>query len=389
MAKEKNKNGVEIAAQPPAEVSEVTHQLTLVNFDDIEIDLGVESEKPAAVATVEPVVIESEEDALKSVASPETLLASDPLKDKWLKFGYRSRDYADPKDKLPEAIGLGADMYNLMCDEHNLAPSNYKRSEIIKKAVFVQQACGVRKQDTNVKPQELVSIFWLVKLDRSTEVDENGVRSYAHDLPPADWFGGNLSVAVLRELDDCIAKTSKPDELDVWEYKPGFETSVRDWVVRLRNGQLTYTMVKRLITRQQAILAKQAEDAANAGKTAAEIAEAHEATQRKEHEAKLRHLGSMVQTMADFARNETGKGKADLQDYLINVGVIPGRETMEQIAARMTPGDAKLLVQSIAKAAARDRTRTPVFIALHECCKIVVQKLQAAQNKPQRVAAAG
>jgi hypothetical protein len=71
------------------------------------------------------------------------------------------------------------------------------------------------------------------------------------------------------------------------------------------------------------------------------------------------------------------------------VGVIPGRETMEQIAARMTPGDAKLLVQSIAKAAAKDRTRTPVFIALYECCKIVVQKLQAAQNKPQRVAAAG
>jgi hypothetical protein len=30
-----------------------------------------------------------------------------------------------------------------------------------------------------------------------------------------------------------------------------------------------------------------------------------------------------------------------------------------------------------------------VFIALYEVCKIVVQKLQAAQNKPQRVAAAG
>src|SRR5262249_20903870 len=153
----------------PAEVSEVSHQLTLVNFDDVEIDLGVESEKPAAVPTVEPVVIESEEAALASVQSVETELASDPLKDKWIAFVRACKEFSDPTEKAARVVELGAMFYNLMCDMHNLAPSSYNRSDAIKRAEFVQTLCGCDKSDKSIAPRELISIFWLTKLDRSTE----------------------------------------------------------------------------------------------------------------------------------------------------------------------------------------------------------------------------
>jgi hypothetical protein len=97
----------------------------------------------------------------------------------------------------------------------------------------------------------------------------------------------------------------------------------------------------------------------------------------------------MVQTMADFARNETGKGKADLADYLRNVGVIPGRESMTEIAARMTSGDAKALVQALAMEAKKSKDRVDVIMTLIQCSNAVQKMLQSAQNKPARVAAAG
>jgi hypothetical protein len=334
-------------------------------------------------------VIESEADALASVKSLDDALATNPLKDDLIAYAKACKEYSDPTDSLPTCIAIAAMLYNFMCKKHNLAPSSYKRADAIKEAEYVQSLVGCDKADKSIAPREQLSIFWLVKLVRSTEIDENGLRSYAKDLPPAEWYGGNLSKNVLRELDDCIEKQSGQDEQDIWEFKVGFEGPVREWVNRLRDGELSVTKVRALIKRQHAILAKQAEDARNAGKTAAEIAEAKDSEVRQQHETKLRHLGSMVQTVAKYAREETGKNKDDLQDYLRNVGVIPGRETMVQLAERMTPGDAKLLVQTLANAAKKDASRRDVVITLIQSCNVVVQQLRSAQNKQQRVAAAG
>ena len=74
-----------------------------------------------------------------------------------------------------------------------------------------------------VKPQEMVSVFWVVRLDLSKPAEAEGEPRTFYDVSEllTDWLGGNLSIGVLRVLEKCISRTSKNDELDVWEYRDG------------------------------------------------------------------------------------------------------------------------------------------------------------------------
>jgi hypothetical protein len=67
-----------------------------------------------------------------------------------------------------------------------------------------------------------------------------------------------------------------------------------------------------------------------------------------------------------FQKNAAEKlklGKEDLRDLLANMQIIPPEKfvTAAEYAARMTPGDAKALVQEFVKLYATDQSRLAVF----------------------------
>ena len=58
-------------------------------------------------------------------------------------------------------------------------------------------------------------------------------------------------------LSKCIDRASKNDELDVWEFKEGFESHVREWIQRLREGFLSLRQIETLIAYRKETLANE------------------------------------------------------------------------------------------------------------------------------------
>jgi hypothetical protein len=68
-----------------------------------------------------------------------------------------------------------------------------------------------------VEPNWLVGMYWVVLLDCSTPGAEGEARSFDRSEFPSQWFGGNISVSVLRTLSRCIKRVSikRPVSADV------------------------------------------------------------------------------------------------------------------------------------------------------------------------------
>ncbi len=157
-----------MAKQKAAEqngVVEAPTQLTLINFDDVEsLETEVvvsEPEKPPVLPTVD-----TEEQVLATVQSFESAFAGDPLAAKYLAFGMAVKAHVDTVDDAKRYAEFGAMCNNLMVDERNLAPSAYERPAVIKKCETALRLCGIA--ESMVRPNELIAVFWIVKLDRST-----------------------------------------------------------------------------------------------------------------------------------------------------------------------------------------------------------------------------
>jgi hypothetical protein len=378
MSKDKAKNnGVAVLDAPQSE----TQTLLRINFDEIdsipELE-PVESEQSETSPSSENLE-DSEEQVLSTVQTFEKTFGGDPLKDKWLAFGQKVKKRVDTVDDAIFYVGCGLDLANLAWDEHKLAPNSFDRAAIMKKGETVLRLCQV--PESMVKPQELTHLFWVVKLDRSTPGAEGEARTFATDAIPEDWFGGNVTTGALRVLEKCVKRVSKNEEIDQWEYVPGYEDWARDKIKRLRAGELSIRQIERLYDAKKKQLADARKREKFAGLTADEIASVESAERNSTLQAKLAQLGTRALEVQKFAAEELKKGGAELKEFLANRGIIPPEKfiTPQEYAAQMTPGDAKALVQALITLYPTQPDRMQVFKVLHNTCRAVVDQIKSAQ----------
>jgi hypothetical protein len=373
MSKSKN-NGVATIDAPATE----TQPFLRINFEDLDAIEAVETEPVKEAAPSEPDV-DSEEQVLSTVETFDKTFGGDPLKEKWLAFGQKVKKRVDTVDDAIFYVGCGLDLANLAWEEHKLAPNSFDRAAIMKKGETVLRLCQV--PESMVKPQELTHLYWVVKLDRSTPGAEGEARTFATDAIPEEWFGGNITTGALRVLEKCIKRVSKNEEIDQWEYVPGYEDWARDKINRLRAGQLSIRQIERLFDAKKKQLADARKREKFAGLTADEIASVETAERNATLQSKLAQLGTRALEVQKFAAEELKKGGAELKEFLANRGIIPAEKfiTPQEYAAQMTPGDAKALVQELIKLYATKPDRLQVFKVLHNTCKSVVEQIKSAQ----------
>jgi hypothetical protein len=380
MSKQKNeRNGVAVL-DPPAMSAQP--QLR-INWDEIDTSVETVPVEVQAAPAVETPVTDSEEAILATVETFDSTFAGDPLVDKYREFATAAKEYTDRVDDAVNFVRLSTMEYNIMVAEHKLAPGSYERAKVMKKCETALRVAGVR--ESMVRPQEVAALLWVVKLDRSTPGGEGEARTFAADDTPSDWFGGNLTLGVLRVLAKLTSRVSKDGELDLWEYKDGYEMKSREWINRLRKGELSIRMVEKLIGARKKQLTDERKAAKYQGLTPAEIESIESAEKNATHQAKLKDLGSQALTLQKFAAEELKKGKADLRDFLVNTGVIPPEKfvTAQEYAAQMTPGDAKALVQELIRLYPTKPDRLVVFKTLYSVCKAVVDQIKSAQEQAQ------
>ena len=74
----------------------------------------------------------------------------------------------------------------------------------------------------------------------------------------------------------------------------------------------------------------------------------------------------MARELETYAARELRKSPAELRDFLEERNVIPRspRLSVQAVARTLTPADARVLIQELARLAARDRSRTAVLHTL-------------------------
>jgi hypothetical protein len=360
---------------------DVQSTLKLVDFDAV---VAIEPEpvsEPAPVKVEAPVVIETEEQVIAAVPSFETEFAADPLKDEIFAWAMDIKRNEDGVDKCIRFVSYGARAVALMLKRYNISPGSYNRAKVID---YFQHALTLCNVSVLTKPQEMIAVYQLVQLERSIPGGEGEARTYPADTPPNDWFGGNLHESTLRAMAKCIKRVSKDGELDCWEFKEGFEPWVRDWVKRLRDGYLSLRQVESLMVHRAKMLKHEKEQAEYAGLTAGERQSLVDNKANKERETRLTKLASLALGVQDYAATELKKGKEELREFLVNKNVIPPLPpppTMIELAATMTPGQAKQLVQALVAGYKADPSRMDVFRVLYQQTKAIVAQMKSAQGE--------
>jgi hypothetical protein len=360
-------------------------QLTLVNFDDLDEIESEETTPARSEQPSEPAAVETEEQVLATVETFDSAFVNDPCKQDYLDFGNDVKAGIDPSDLAVKFVGYGLRAYNIMVKERNIAPGAYDRAKIMKKFETALRLCNV--SESMVKPQEITAVFWLARLDRSIPGAEGEARTFDSGEPELAWFGGNITLSTLRVLSKCIERASRSDELDVWEFKDGFESHVREWIKRLRDGFLSLRQVETLIQHRKKTLGNERKAQKYQGLNANEIASLEAAEKNASLQAKLSELGSLALAVQKFAAEELKKSPADVRDFLANKGIIPPDRypTPAEIAAHLTPGDAKALVQELIKQYPVKPDRLVVFKTIRQTCNIVVEQLKSAQEGAKKV----
>ena len=231
--------GVAVLDAPAADESAVVISEGIEQLDSLSDLATLINDSPPAKALDEATQVEN------SIESFEQAFKGDPLATKYKAFGEEGKRLYDPADAAAEYVHLGAMGYNLMIDEKNVRPAAYDRARTVKKLESALRLCDV--PESFCKPQEILAIFHVVRLDQSiTPQNEGETRTFMGDIT-ADWFGGNISTKALRSLARLISRASKKDEIDVWEYVPGMEAFSRQMVRRLRNNEISVRQLDALI----------------------------------------------------------------------------------------------------------------------------------------------
>jgi hypothetical protein len=367
--------------EPTPAVDTPATQLTLVNFEDLE-SIETEDSTPAqSEQPSEPAAVETEEQVLATVETFDSAFVNDPCKQDYLDFATEVKSGVDTTDMAVKFVGYGLRASNIMVKVRNTAPNAYDRAAIMKRFETALRLCNV--PESMVKPQEIVALYWLARLDRSTTGAEGEARTFTVDETSADWFGGNITLSTLRVLAKCIDRASKNDELDVWEFKDGFEHQVREWLNRLRQGFLSLRQVETLIQHRKKTLANERKAVKFAGLNADEIASIEAAEKNASLQSRLTELGSMAIGVQKFAAEELKKSPAEVRDFLANKGIIPPDRfpTPAEIAAHLTPGDAKAIVQELIKQYEVKPDRLVVFKTIRQTCNNVVAQIKASAQE--------
>lgn len=378
----KNENGTVAILTPPADLAALRDEIgdpDEIESNSIEPDTGTvpgETDGPAP---------DSEEAVLSKVESFEQVFKGDPLAGDYADFGLYAKTTTDPRDGAILYVTLGIKGHNLQIKERNLAPASYDRAAVSKKLSMAARLHGV--PESMNRPHEWISMYWVAKLDRSDPGEAGKARSFNGDGIAPEWFGGNISYGALRIFSAYIRRVSKDDEMDVWEYADGFESTVRDLLDRLRKGTLSGTQAEALLKHRKQVLKKEREDAEFAGLTADERQSIKKAREIETKEKRLNELGSDAVTLAKSAAEKLKMGKAALAEFLSSKGVIPpqGPPSCRDFARTMTPGDAKGLVQALVEQYASDQSRGKVFWTLHAVCNAVAKKLEQAAKEESTV----
>src|ERR1035438_960236 len=137
----------------------------------------------------------------------------------------------------------------------------------------------------------------------------------------------------------------------MWDYKAGYETKVREWIVALRADKLVISQLKVLIDHRATVLAAERKADKYQGLNPDEIASIEASEKNESLQPKLTELSTLALKVQKFGAEELKKGPAEVRDFLANKGIIPPDRfpTIDEIAAHLTPGDAKALVQSLIK----------------------------------------
>jgi hypothetical protein len=370
MSKNKNEsNGVAVLDGP---------QLMLaIDLDDID-GIPTSDEPVADVPSPGAPVADSEDQVIATVETVEQVFANDPLAKDWLAWGMRIKAKLDNTDLAAFYVSCGRELSDLAVKERNIAPGSYERAKIIKKGETTLRVLNVT--ESMVRPNELIGMYQVLLLDRSTPGAEGEGRSYDRSEIPADYFSGNLVVGVLRTLASCIGNVEKKGELDVYEYKSGFEPVMRDWTKKLRAGDLTNNQVKALIDSRKKHLAAVKAHAEMQGLNTVEREAMENAKRVASREARIAEIKSDVLTLTKNAAEKLKYGKDDLKDLLQNMQVIAPDKTILEYAKTMTKGDAKALIQQLATLAATDRDRAEVFAVLYKVAHQIVAQMKSAQQ---------
>jgi hypothetical protein len=376
MSKQKNAsaNGTAVAEAP------VT-QLTLLNFDDDALLAeSVEATQSEPAPAAEPAPVETEESVLAAVPSFEKEFETDPLKAKMLAWATRiQRETSNTEDAFRRyAYGIGA--MEILNERYGISPGSYDRAKNIKLFDVALTLCNV--DVGSVKPQELIQVYWLAQLLRSEAPAEGEPRTYPSDKAGADFFTGNLHYSALRVLAKGIYRVSKDTkELELWDFKEGYEAKVREYAKRLQAGTLAFRQAEDLMDFRKRELANERKAAKLQGLNAAEKSAVEEAEANANLRARLKKLGELALGVQDYAANELKKGKADLRDFLANTGIIPPLSfDPVEIAKRMTKGDAKALVQALITQSKDDPSRVDVFRALYGTARAIVNQIESARK---------
>jgi len=104
-------------------------------------------------------------------------------------------------------------------------------------------------------------------------------------------------------------------------------------------------------------------------------------------QSKLSELGSLALGVQKFAAEELKKSPTEVREFLANKGIIPPDcfPSVDEIAAHLTPGDAKALVQSLIKQYVTKPDRLAVFKVLRQICNQVVAQLQSAREGAKKI----
>jgi hypothetical protein len=369
-------NGVAVIDAPVSE----TQPLLRINFDDLDNLETIEPEPVQDAAPSEPDV-DTEAQVLSTVETFDKTYAADPLKEKWRAFGEKIKQHVDNTSDAIFYLECGRELGNLAIDEHNLAPNSYDRAVVMKKAENVLRLCQV--PESMARPQELTAVFALVMLDCSIpSTDPSEPRTFNHEITISEWVRGNITMGSLRVLAKVISRASKANELDSWDYREGYENWTRSMVKRLRAGELSVRQLERLLDAKKKALTDAKKREKYAGLTTDEIASIELAERNATLQGKLTELASQALTLQKYGAEELKKGPADLKEFLVNRQIIPADNAMtpKEYASRMTPGDAKALVQALIDLYPTQPDRLQVFKALNATCRAVVEKLRAAQE---------
>jgi hypothetical protein len=321
-----------------------------------------------------------------SVRTFDQEFANDPLAADYKAFGSMAKETFDSADACVAVITMGDMGQNLMFKEKAAKPTAYDRADVIEKLRMAMTLCG---SPITMTPQEIMSVFWVYRLDRSIPGDESKgePRSFKPGVE-STWFGGNISTTALRILDNVINKRSQKTEVDVWDYEPAWEAWSRSMIAWLRRGDLSVRQLEALAKFKKSEIAKANKEAARAGKTPAQVAEIEQRELQREQQRKIDQAKGIANKLEDYLREELKKDKAGITQFLVNQEIIPPVSAIsaKDFAGRMTPGDAKLLVQSLQELGAAagnpvDRQRFALILkALQKASTQAVKEAQSANN---------